>query len=104
MPPPALLPEVGIYPPQHNAKFNFVRQSEPEESDEIYRFGYWNEYLREQWLAEVDYVLIPGQYIIDWEDELASGSWERAGVTAPYESCRARDTEVYVFVQEGIDD
>ncbi len=91
------LPDAEIFPPQLNTDFNFVLHSEPEESDEIYRFGYWDQTLRQAWLEQADYLIIPGQTIEDWEAGIAAGNWRQVGVTAPYESCRPRETTVYVL-------
>lgn len=91
------LPGVEIFPPQLNTNFNFVLQSEPEESDEIYRFGYWNQTLKQEWLEQADYLIIPGQSIEGWEEGIAAGIWQQVGMTAPYESCRPRETTVYVL-------
>ena len=98
------LPGVEIFPPQLNTGFNYVHGSDPSESDEIYRFGYWDEYLEKTWLEQVDYALVPGQKIDDWQTELASGRWQQVGVTDPYESCRPNETRVYVLAHGEADD
>ena len=95
------LPEVEIYPPQLNTSFNFVAESDPAESTEIYRFGYWDDYLRTEWIKQADYLLIPGQHIRDWEKSIQSGAFEVVGVTGPYESCRPKDTTITVLQRGG---
>jgi hypothetical protein len=92
------LPEVEIFPPQLNTGFNFVGNSQPDESDLIYRFGYWDETLKQEWIDQADYLLIPGQYAADWEPRTDSGEFDIVGVTQPYETCRPSDTQVMVLV------
>jgi hypothetical protein len=93
------LPEVEIFPPQLNTGFNFVGNSQPDESDLIYKFSYWNESLKQEWINEADYLLIPGQYAQRWKPLTDSGAFDIVGVTEPYESCRASDTQVMVLVR-----
>lgn len=91
------LPDVEIFPPQLNTSFNFVDVSEPEESDEIYRFGYWDEDLKTDWLAQADYLLISGERIERWEDTPALDSYQLVETTAPYENCRPTKSIIYIY-------
>ncbi|MBN2044941.1 MAG: hypothetical protein JW757_07985 [Anaerolineales bacterium] len=91
------LPEIEIFPPQLNTSFNFIGRSSPEDSNEIYRFGYWDEYLKEEWLEEADVLLIPSQFASRWQEELTSEAWLTIGELGPYESCRPSETIVYVL-------
>ncbi len=91
------MPDMQIFPPQLNTGFNYVEQSSPSESDEIYRFSFWNEDLEEEWIKEADYLLIPGQFIDEWQPRIDSGELDVVEVTSPYESCRAKETTVHIL-------
>ncbi|MFN2143850.1 MAG: ArnT family glycosyltransferase [Anaerolineales bacterium] len=91
------LPEIEIFPPQLNTGFNFVYQSDPSESDQIYRFSYWDEYLDREWLSQADVLLIPNQLADDWQQVMSSPEWQQIGEVGPYESCRPNQTVVYVL-------
>ena len=91
------MPEVQIFPPQLNTTFNYVEPSASSESDELYRFGYWNEDLKEEWIREADYLLIPGQFIDEWQPRIDSSELNEVMVTSPYESCRAALTTVHIL-------
>jgi hypothetical protein len=91
------MPEVQIFPPQLNTTFNYTEQSTSSESDEIYRFSYWNEDLKEEWIREADYQLIPGKSIEEWQPRIDSGELDEVMVTSPYESCQAALTTVHIL-------
>jgi hypothetical protein len=91
------LPEIEIFPPQLNINFNFVPDSTPSESDEIYRFSYWDDYLKQDWLDQADILLISNQLSDRWQAEMASEEWELIGEVGPYETCRPDKTVVYVL-------
>ncbi|HAY84421.1 MAG TPA: hypothetical protein DCY42_05715, partial [Chloroflexi bacterium] len=90
------LPQMEIFPPQLNTNFNYVKQSRPEERDQIYRFGYWDQYLDDEWAREADYLLVPGQTIANWQPRIDAGEFRVVGSTAPYETCRPSDTTITV--------
>jgi hypothetical protein len=91
------LPEIEIFPPQLNIGFNYVPDSTPSESDEIYRFSYWDYYLKQDWLDQANILLIPNQLSGRWQAEMASEEWELIGEVGPYETCRPEKTVVYVL-------
>ena len=96
-----ILPQMEIFPPQLNTNFNYVQQSTPDESDQIYRFGYWDQYLDENWAREADYLVVPGQTIANWQPRIDSGEFSVVGSTGPYETCRPSDTTITVLKYEG---
>jgi hypothetical protein len=98
------LPEIEIFPPQLNINFSFIHPSNSADSDEIYRFGYWDEHLKQDWLAEADVLLIPNQFAANWHDELTSDEWQMVGEAGPYETCRPDRTLVYVLERVSADD
>lgn len=93
------LPDVEVFPPQLNTSFNFVENATPEESDEIYRFGYWDEYLRADWLEQAGYLVVPGERYNRFEDIIVPSQYERVGTTSPYNTCQPGKTQIYVFRQ-----
>jgi len=61
--------DIQIYPPQLNYTFNYLVGGT---SDEIYKYGYWNEELALQWLEETDYAIIENSTfhgdVVKWID------------------------------------
>jgi hypothetical protein len=49
------LPGVEIYPPQINDGYSF---RESGDSQDLRRYGFWNQELAEEWMADADYVLV----------------------------------------------
>ncbi len=95
------LPQMEIFPPQLNSYFNYVKQSKPEESDQIYRFGFWDQTLDKEWEMEADYLVVSGQNSADWQPRIDSGEFTVVGITDPYETCRPTDTTITVLRYEG---
>ena len=91
------LPQAEIFPPLLNTNFNYVHRTQPEDSDLLYRFGYWDQYLKQEWLNEADFLLIAGQLEEDWLNLIDSGRYQLMGVTDPYESCRPEITTINVL-------
>ncbi len=93
------LPDVEIFPPQLNTGFNYLGNSQLGKSDLVYKFGYWNATLKQEWIKQADYLLIPSQHAETWQPMTDSGEFDIVGLTAPYETCRAKDTQVMVLVR-----
>jgi hypothetical protein len=55
------LSDVRIFPAQLNQKFTFFDGS----TDELEKYGFWNQELAERWLAEADYALVGTLYFGD---------------------------------------
>jgi hypothetical protein len=91
------LPEVEIFPPQLNNEYNFVYSSDPKESEQIFRVGFWDDHLRENWIMEADYLVIAGQQIRDWQPRLRSTEFVLAAEIAPYEGCLPDETVISVL-------
>jgi hypothetical protein len=77
-------PEINIYPPQINDGYA-VRIGG--ETQEIARWGLWNEELAEQWKEEADYIIVEDRYYNnEWKTFLESGRYvelEPSTSTAP---------------------
>jgi hypothetical protein len=61
--------DIQIYPPQLNYTFNYLVGGT---SDEIYKYGYWNEDLALRWLGDADFAIIDNPNIsgdiVKWID------------------------------------
>ena len=95
------LPQMEIFPPQLNTNFNYLSSSKPEDSDQIYRFGFWDSTLKQEFIREADYLLIASPLGEDWQELLETGEYRLVGVTDPYETCRSQITTVNVIKNEG---
>lgn len=56
------LPGIQIYPPQLHGIYTFHLA---EDSDALYRYGWWNQQLAEKWLTEADVVLVEARNLDD---------------------------------------
>jgi hypothetical protein len=91
------LPEIEIFPPQLNTSFNYVDVSSPEDSNEIYRFGYWDDTLKVEWFDQAEYFVASAQRYNRLRSPLNQSAFEQIAITSPYETCQAKHTSVYVF-------
>ncbi len=84
------VPGVRIFPPQLNHGFNRVEGGNP---DLVYRQGYWNEALFEQWAGEADVLLVADAYARPFSDALYarfSGQVDELDTTAAVTQCRPK--------------
>jgi hypothetical protein len=91
------LENVQIYPPQLNNTFSYSDELGPAFSDELLRFGLWNQDLLESWRAEADYVLTEGRHFGEWQDDVEAGIFSIELVTEPLEQCRGNDSQLIVL-------
>lgn len=81
------LPGIQIYPAQLHGGYSFRISDDP---DALRRYGWWNESLRQQWLAEADYLLFE-QGSLEQNKTLAAGLappvYEKVLVTTPANLC-----------------
>lgn len=79
-------PEINIYPPQINDGYA-VRIGG--ETQEIARWGLWNEELAEQWKNEADYIVIEDRYYNnEWKTFLESGRYVELEPSLSTAPCR----------------
>ena len=86
------LPKVEIYPPQLNNVFSFSLDANNSDSDKLLKFGYWNQALKVQWMAEADLVLLEARQYEDWKSLVETGILNIAYVSEPLEPCRGKDS------------
>lgn len=91
------LGDVEIYPPQLNNVFSFSDLEGAAITDELLRYGYWNQALMDAWREEADYVLLEGRRYADWQAEVESGQRDIRLVTEAVEPCRGKDSEVFLL-------
>jgi hypothetical protein len=85
------LSDYEIYPSQINDGYTFHLQGD---TDELLRYGWWDETLNRKWLQEADVILIEGRWVKNegnFFDELIP--------TPPLLPCKPH-TEIHIFVQE----
>ena len=80
------MPDVQVYGPQLNQVHYYVNGGDAET---LHRFGYWNEELAEQWLADADYILVQETEMVHLNKEmLDSGKYVHVLNAPKAEKCR----------------
>ncbi|HET7010041.1 MAG TPA: hypothetical protein VFI11_04635 [Anaerolineales bacterium] len=88
------LDRVRIFPPQLNGIYTFRHGGDP---GELHRFGYWNQALAEDWLAQADYVLVDVQSYGGWiSAALDPEAYDEILRSPPTNPCRA-DSAIMIF-------
>jgi hypothetical protein len=59
------LPGVKIYPAQINSAYSFISNGD---TDELYRFGLWNEEMSNEWKAAADFFIIEDKRYAAWQE------------------------------------
>jgi hypothetical protein len=91
------LPPVTIYPPQLNNVFSFSTQERGSSSDELLRFGYWNQELKDRWIANADLVLIEARRYPEWQAQVEAGNFDILLQTGAIEPCRGKDSAIVLL-------
>lgn len=91
------LPGVEIYPPQLNNVFSFSDLSGEAVTDELLRYGYWNEALKMQWQTETDFALVEARFYEQWRALVEAGEYDIGVMTGVVEECRAKDSQILVL-------
>lgn len=87
-------PELKIYPPQINNGYAYRTGGEAEE---LYRFGLWNQELKEEWRNAADFVIIEERrYDSEWKAFLESGAFDELTRTQNTTPCRD-DARLRIF-------
>jgi hypothetical protein len=91
------LPDVAVYTPQLNAFFTYTEDLDAD-PETLYRFGWWNPVLKEEWIEGADYILIEQRFFdADWQSRLDAGELEQVSVTEPVASCRGDGARIVVL-------
>jgi hypothetical protein len=87
--------DVQIFAPQLNQDYSFKLSGDP---DALYKYGFWNQELAEEWLAETDYALIVTRYYKNWVRDIVSNEdqYELVGKAPPTVQCEP-DAYIRVF-------
>jgi hypothetical protein len=93
--PTALLyvPDIKIYPPQLNAIYSFILNSDTQEA---LRHGYWNEELNQKWLSEADVILVRDSDFMSMSRFLSPEVFDELKSTPPAFPC-APETSIRIF-------
>ena len=81
--------DIQIYPPQLNHMFNYYIGGN---SDELYRYGYWNEELALAWLEDADYAIVENSTfygdVVKW---ISAEQFDELPHTVPINDCNPAD-------------
>ncbi|HAF60936.1 MAG TPA: hypothetical protein DCK95_01260 [Anaerolineaceae bacterium] len=81
--------DIQIYPPQLNHMFNYYIGGN---SDELYRYGYWNEELALTWLEDADYAIVENSTftgdVVKW---INAEQFDELPHTVPINECNPAD-------------
>jgi hypothetical protein len=93
--PAALLyvPGIKIYPPQLNAVYSFLSQGD---TQNLMRYGLWNEALDREWLSQADIILIRDSDFASKKASLSPEIFDELEPTAPTFPC-ASFTSIRIF-------
>lgn len=97
---PALLlylPGIEIYPPQLNGAYSF-RQGGA--TDELYRYGYWNEVLSQQFMEDADFLMVATRPSVKIEEQVLAAGFRELNPPPPLEHCPRR-LELRLFTKTG---
>jgi hypothetical protein len=61
------LPGVNMFPPQINDGYSFLGNGD---TARLFKFGFWNEEMKAEWMATADFFIIENQRYNDWKDLL----------------------------------
>ena len=88
------LSNVKTFPPQLNGDYTLRGGGD---SDELLRFGYWNDQLAINWLANADYIMVEERnYSSTVAEFLDPSNYDEFEPTAPTDPCR-EDSSILVF-------
>jgi hypothetical protein len=95
------IPDIEIFPPQTMIHYRYIPQTPDLSNDYLLQHGYWNQTLKEQWIAEADFILVEGRYYKDeWRSRVESGELSLVDITQPVEECRGDNSRI-VVIQKG---
>ncbi|MEX2161902.1 MAG: glycosyltransferase family 39 protein [Anaerolineales bacterium] len=81
------LPGVRIFPQQLNGTFSFNDENPEASVDDLLRFGYWNQEIKEGWIQEADYILVEERRFSEWKAIVESMQLDTVLITDPVEPC-----------------
>ena len=91
------LPEVEVFAPQLDGAGSYL-EDDKADPDFLYRFGYWNSRLRDQWIEEADFILLENQaYTADWTERVETGQFQLVYTSRPESICRGIASEFVVL-------
>jgi hypothetical protein len=87
------LPGVKLFPAQINSAYSFISNGD---TAELYRFGFWNEEMRDEWKATADFFLIEEKRYDDWKAFFVPGRFDEFAPSPVGTSC-LKDTRLRIF-------
>jgi hypothetical protein len=81
------LPGVEIFPQQLNGTFSFDDENTDANVDDLLRFGYWNEEIKQSWIGQADYILVEERRFPEWESAVKTMNLDTVYISDPIEAC-----------------
>lgn len=94
------MPDIEIFPSQTTIHYTYIANAIDVEIDEMLKYGYWNEELKEQWINEADFILVEGRFFeSQWKSRVESGELIIFDTTDPVESCRGEGAKILIITK-----
>ncbi|MEX1246841.1 MAG: glycosyltransferase family 39 protein [Anaerolineales bacterium] len=78
---------VEIFPQQLNGTFSFNDQNPEASVDDLLRFGYWNQEIKQRWIQDADFILVEERRFSEWQPLVESLHLDTVLITDPVEPC-----------------
>lgn len=78
------IPQAQIYPPQLNSDYSYYLGGD---SDQLFRYGFWNEELSARWLENSDYLLVEAKASAALQERIAAAGYRELDPPPPVEYC-----------------
>lgn len=76
---------VTIYPAQINGGYSFLSQGD---TQELHKFGFWNEEMRDKWMQKSDFIIIEEQRYENWQAFLTPTEFDEFARSPEGTSCQ----------------
>lgn len=87
------LPGIKIFPAQINGGYSFISNGD---TAELFRLGWWNEEMREEWKADADFFIIEEKRYGDWKEFLSPNQFDEFERSPADTSC-LKDSGLRIF-------
>ncbi len=92
------LPEAEVFAPQLDGAAAYIDDPDAD-TEMLYRFGWWNSELKEEWLQQADYILVENRWFDEgWQARLDDGQLERVYLSEQVASCRGDASRIVVLI------
>ena len=92
------IPDAEIFPPLTMYGYTYLLPDVDADTDLMLKYGFWNDELKETWFDEADYILVEGRLIDRLLPSINSGEFEIKLETGSLETCKGKNSVIYVLV------